>query len=323
MLNKNSAEKFADLSASADDAFARDVIEGLSHPQKTLPCRYLYDARGSDLFEQITELPEYYPTRIETGILGTHARDMVDGMPDDGVVVEFGSGSSRKTELLLDELPDTAGYIAIDVSPSALKQAAVRLTQRYPSLDIRPVVGDFSNVVKFPSDLRPRPKVGFFPGSTIGNLVPAQATRLLARFRDMLMPRGKLVVGVDLKKDPDTLVRAYNDSAGVTAAFNLNLLDRINREIGPSFDLDAFTHDAVYNSREGRVEMHLVSTRDQKFDVLGRHFAMRAGESIHTENSYKYTVDQFRSLAKCAGWEPSRTWLDGGKQFSVHELVAA
>lgn len=324
MLDKNAAEKRADISSAAEeDVFARDVIEGLSREQKTLPCRYLYDARGSDLFERITEQEEYYPTRVETGILSTHARDIVDGASADGVVVEFGSGSSRKTELLLNELPAGAAYVPIDVSPSALEEAAMRLGKRYPALDVRPVVADFSEPVQLPPDLRKRPKIGFFPGSTIGNLVPAQAERLLARFRKLLSSGGRLIVGVDLKKDPRTLIRAYNDSSGVTAAFNLNLLDRINREIEPAFDVDAFTHDAIYNAREGRMEMHLVCTRDQEFEIRGHRFGMRAGETIHTENSYKYTVDRFQEIARCAGWSPRQVWTDQAQRFSVHELLTS
>jgi dimethylhistidine N-methyltransferase len=322
MPKKNIAEKDADVSLASEDVFARDVIDGLSRPQKTLPCRYLYDDRGSDLFEQITELEEYYPTRTETAILADRAAELVKDLPADSVLIEFGSGSSRKTELLLDALPSGAAYVALDVSPAALKQAAARLAQRYPSLDIRPVVGDFSSPVKLPADLQARPKIGFFPGSTIGNLAPTQATGLLARFREMLSPHGRLIVGVDLKKDPATLIRAYNDDAGVTAAFNLNLLDRINREIEPVFDIDSFDHRAIYNAREGRVEMHLVSKRDQKFAVRGRRFTMQAGESIHTENSYKYTVDQFQALAQCAGWSGSQVWVDPEQRFSVHELAS-
>jgi dimethylhistidine N-methyltransferase len=303
------------------EIFARAVIDGLSRPQKTLPCRYFYDARGSDLFEQITALDEYYQTRTEAGILAAHARDMIRGMSADSVVVEFGSGSSRKTELLLEQLPDGAAYVPIDVSPDALAQAGTRLARRFPRLDIRPVIGDFSELSQLPSGLRERLKMGFFPGSTIGNLTPAEASRLLVRFKALLGTDGRLIIGVDLKKDKATLERAYNDARGVTADFNLNLLARINREIEPAFDLGAFTHAAHYNDREGRIEMHLVSRRDQSFEIRGHRFAMRAGETIHTENSYKYSVEQFQSLARCSGWNPLRVWTDPRDFFSVHELA--
>ena len=234
---------------------------------KTLPCRFFYDARGSELFEEITRLPEYYPTRTEAAILEAHAAEMADGVPDGGVLVEFGSGSSLKTEILLRQLPRLGAYVSIDVSDSALKDATARLAARFPTLDVRPIVGDFSYPVALPPDLAGRHKTGFFPGSTIGNLTPAEAGRLLRVFRRVLSPGGRLIVGVDLKKDARRLVLAYNDAAGVTAAFNLNLLARINRELGGNFDLDAFRHEAIYNPREGRIEMHLESMRDQEVTV--------------------------------------------------------
>ena len=310
-----------ELSREQDDVFARAVIYGLSRPRKTLPCRYFYDARGSDLFERITELAEYYPTRTEAGILAAHARDMTDSLSTGGVLVEFGSGSSRKTELLLDELPDGAAYVPIDVSPDALVQAQARLSLRFPGLDILPVVGDFSELSRLPGGLAARPKLGFFPGSTIGNLTPAMASRLLMRFKSLLSAGGRLIIGIDLKKDTTILERAYNDGAGVTRDFNLNLLARINREIEPVFDLSAFAHAAHYNAREGRIEMHLVSLRDQSFAIRGHRFAMRVGETIHTENSYKYSIPQFQALAGCSGWRPVRVWTDPDNQFSVHELA--
>ena len=310
-----------ELAREQDDEFARAVIYGLSRPQKTLPCRYFYDAHGSNLFERITELAEYYPTRTEAGILAAHAREMTDALPAGGALIEFGSGSSRKTELLLDEFSERAAYVPIDVSPDALAQARARLAQRYPGLDIWPIVGDFSQLPCLPHALKARPKLGFFPGSTIGNLTPADASRLLARFKSLLSSEGRLIIGIDLKKDRAMLERAYNDSSGVTAAFNLNLLARINREIEPAFDLGAFTHAAHYNDREGRIEMHLVSRNDQRFAILGHRFTMRAGETIHTENSYKYSVSQFQALARCSGWKPVRVWTDPDTLFGVHELA--
>jgi dimethylhistidine N-methyltransferase len=319
MLAKSQLERLRGLPRE-QEIFADAVIDGLSRSQKTLPCRYFYDARGSDLFEQITGLDEYYQTRTEASILAAHAQDTMHGMSSDSVLVEFGSGSSRKTELLLEQLPDGAAYVPIDVSPDALTEAGIRLARRFPKLDIRPVIGDFSELSQLPSGLRERSKIGYFPGSTIGNLAPAEAARLLSRFKALLGTASRLIIGVDLKKDKLTLERAYNDARGVTADFNLNLLARINREIEPAFDLGTFSHAALYNDREGRIEMHLVSRRDQSFEIRGHRFTMRGGETIHTENSYKYSVAQFQSLARCSGWKPMRVWTDARDLFSVHEL---
>jgi dimethylhistidine N-methyltransferase len=304
----------------AQDDFLAAVLDGLSRPQKSLPSRFFYDAEGSDLFEEITRLPEYYLTRAEISLLEDHAARIVNGLPADGVLVEFGSGSSLKTELLLRELPRGIHYAPIDVSPAALAEARARLAQRFPDLSVRPIVGDFFHLASLPGTLRQRPKLGFFPGSTIGNAPPAEAARLLSRFRSLLAPEGRLIVGVDLKKDVDVIERAYNDGAGVTARFNLNLLARINREIAAVLDLDAFEHRAFYNRREGRIEMHLVSRGDQSFEIGGHRFSLKAGETIHTENSYKYAVPQFQELARTAGWTPSGVWTDREGLFSVHEL---
>jgi L-histidine Nalpha-methyltransferase len=306
-----------------EDDFAAAVLDGLSRPLKTLPCRFFYDARGSVLFEEITLLPEYYPTRTETAILEAHAAHMAEGLPVGGVLVEFGSGSSLKTEILLHRLPQLGAYVCVDVSESALAAARERLAFRFPALDVRPIVGDFSRAVAFPADIADRPRTGFFPGSTIGNLTPVEAARLLQAFRAGLGTNGRLIVGVDLKKDARRLHLAYNDSRGVTAAFNLNLLARINRELAGTFDLTAFRHEAVYNPREGRIEMYLTSTRRQVAGVLGHSFYFGGGERIHTENSYKYTIAQFQDLARSAGWKPRRVWTDPDSLFSVHELVAS
>ncbi|MDQ8699460.1 L-histidine N(alpha)-methyltransferase [Hyphomicrobium sp. LHD-15] len=321
MLSNSQTKRLRADATGQRDAFVRAVVDGLSRPQKSLPCRYFYDARGSALFEKITELAEYYPTRTETGILTTYAREMMDGTSSDSVLVEFGSGSSRKTELLLRELPDHAAYVPIDVSTDALAAATARIARRFPRLDIRPMLGDFSELSRLPNDFKTRQKIGFFPGSTIGNLAPAEASRLLLRFKSLLSAEGRLLIGIDLKKDKATLESAYNDSLGVTADFNLNLLAHINREIEPVFDLESFRHAAHYNAREGRIEMHLVSRRDQRFEISGHRFTMRAGESIHTENSYKYSVEQFQTLARCSGWTPVRVWEDSEALFSVHELA--
>jgi dimethylhistidine N-methyltransferase len=321
MQTTNMRELLAERFSLFDHEFEAAVLDGLSRPQKTLPCRFFYDARGSELFEEITRLPEYYPTRTEAAILAESSRDMAEGVPDGSVLIEFGSGSSRKTELLLQELPRLGAYVMIDVSKSALDDAKSRLVVRFPALDVRAIVADFSYPVALPADLNDNHRAGFFPGSTIGNLNPVEAQRLLRVFRAVLSPGSRLIVGVDLKKDLSKLLPAYNDAAGITAAFNLNLLARINREITPAFDLDAFGHEAIYNSRDGRIEMHLVSLKDQDVVVGRRCFHFRHGETIHTENSYKYTVRQFQDLARAADWRPSRIWTDREGLFSVHELV--
>ena len=317
----NTRDLLSERYALVDDEFTPAVLHSLSRPQKTLPCRFFYDARGSELFEEITRLPEYYQTRTEAAILAAHASEMAENVPEGGVLVEFGSGSSRKTETLLQHLQQLRAYIMIDVSRSALEDARDRLAKRFPTLDVRPIVADFSDPVALPADLADSHRTGFFPGSTIGNLNPVEAQRLLRVFRGVLSPGSRLIVGVDLKKDLSVLLPAYNDAAGVTAAFNLNLLARINREIGPAFDLDAFRHEAIYNARDGRIEMHLVSTKDQTVSIADRRFHFRQGETIHTENSYKYTVRQFQDLARAADWLPSRVWTDVDALFSVHELL--
>jgi dimethylhistidine N-methyltransferase len=301
--------------------FAAGVIEGLSKPRKSLPCRFFYDSRGSELFEEITRLPEYYPARTEVAILDAHVGEIARGVPEGAVVVEFGSGSSRKTEILLSALRRPRAYVPIDVSKSALEGAKARLLERFPSLALHPIVADFAQPVALPPVLAKAEKLGFFPGSTVGNFPPIAASDLLRVMRGVLSPEGRLIIGVDLKKDARKLVRAYNDAAGVTAAFNLNLLARINRELDGTFDLDGFRHEAIYNPREGRVEMHLASTKDQAARVLGRFFRFLAGETIHTENSYKYSIGQFRELACAAGWLPGRVWTDDENLFSVHELI--
>lgn len=321
MANPNLRRRGETLPAT--DEFGQAVLDGLSKARKSLPCRFFYDATGSALFEQITELPEYYPTRTEAGILAANAREITNDIPANGVLVEFGSGSSLKTEILLRSLRRLRAYVFIDVSETALQGAAERLRRNFPRLDVRPIVGDFSNPTALPGDLVGARKTGFFPGSTIGNLTPPEAERLLQIFRAGLAPQGRLIVGVDLKKDPRRLVLAYNDAAGVTAAFNLNLLARINRELDGTFDLSAFRHEAVYNPREGRIEMHLESLRAQDVEVLGRPFRFRLSERIHTENSYKYSVHQFQQLAIAAGWSPRRVWTDADNLFSVHELLSA
>jgi dimethylhistidine N-methyltransferase len=316
------AEKYqpAELALAQDD-IGRVALAGLGRPQKSLPSYLFYDARGSELFEQITQLPEYYPTRTEAAILESGAADIACDTPPGSVLVEFGSGSSRKTEILLDALHDLAAYVPLDVSPSALDDAVARLARRYPTLPVFPMAGDFMAPLALPQRLRQKPCLGFFPGSTIGNFAPAEARHLLSGMARTLGAQGRLVIGVDLRKDLSILLPAYNDSAGVTAAFNINILVRLNRETGADFNPDRFIHRAIFNAAEGRIEMHLVSVQQQCVTILGRRFEFYAGETIHTENSYKYSIPQFQALAHRSGWTPRRVWTDPKRMFSLHELA--
>jgi len=302
------------------DEFAEAVLKGLSAPRKRLPCQYFYDAAGSKLFEEITRLEEYYPTRTEIAILRAHASSMARPTGRNAVLVEFGSGSSRKTELVLEALAAPRAYVPIDVSLSALTDAWGRLERRFPGLEIIPVNASFCTAL-LPAPVIPYGKLGFFPGSTIGNFDPPDAGRLLMHFARVLGSPSRLIVGVDLDKDPRRLEAAYDDAKGVTARFNLNLLQRINRELEGDFDVARFAHRAIYDQEFKRIEMHLVSRGRQTVRVLGRSFRFAAGESIHTENSYKYSVEQFRAIARGAGWQPAGLWMDANRDFSVHELV--
>lgn len=311
------------LEAPSDESeFAKALIAGLSARNKSIPCRFFYDAEGSRLFERITDLPEYYPTRTEISILRTYAREMAKLAPPGAVLVEFGSGSSTKTEILLDVMPDLHAYVPIDISPSALEDASDRIGMRFPGLRVIPIVGDFSHPLQLPPDLAGRPLLGFFPGSTIGNLSEDGARELLASMRSILGENGTLIIGADLKKDVRRLISAYDDAEGITAAFNLNLLRRANAELGADFDLDAFQHLATYDVRHGRIDMHLVSRVAQVVTVLRHRFRFVAGERIHTEHSHKYDIDGFRDLARSAGWLPLACWTDPEALFSVHILAA-
>lgn len=306
-------------SGAVDTEFVDAVLDGLSKPRKTLPCRYFYDARGSDLFEMITELPEYYLTRSEAVLLESNATDITRVIASRDVIVEFGAGSSRKMDALLKHVPRGVTFVPIDVSRHALIEARARLTSKFPDLAVRPIVDDFSSLCAFPGDLRMKRKLGFFLGSTIGNLDPEAATELLRGWRAALGPGAQLVVGADLLKAEKTLLHAYNDAAGVTKEFNLNILARINREIGPAFDLSAFQHSAVFNARQSRIEMHLVSLAPQSVRICGRSFKFATGESIHTENSYKHSPAAFRAVVEAAGWQIERMWTDG--LFSLYHLA--
>jgi dimethylhistidine N-methyltransferase len=307
----------------ATEEFRTAVLTGLSRPHKQIPSKFFYDAEGSRLFERICELDEYYPTRAETEILAEKAGAIASLLPRGVVLLEFGSGASVKVRLLLDALDRPACYVPIDISREHLLAAAESLSRDYPELAVSPLYADFTHPFRLPKTLPDGPRLGFFPGSTIGNFHPPEATRMLARFADRLGSAGWLLIGVDLKKDPRVLHAAYNDSTGITAAFNLNLLARINRELGGTFDLDGFRHRAVYDAEAGRIEMYLTSRHAQSARVDGRVFHFRAGESIHTENSYKYSLAEFRDLAVAAGYLPAAFWCDSQALFSVHLLTVA
>jgi L-histidine Nalpha-methyltransferase len=311
----------AELVAEATP-FARDVIAGLTARPKRLPPKYFYDAEGSRLFEAITELPEYYPTRTEIGILGAHARDIAKLLPEPTALVEFGSGSSRKARILLDAALAISAYVPVDISAQMLADEAMALRRAYPRLQVLPVAADFTQPFRLPPSLAGIERTGFFPGSTIGNFEPHEAGAFLRHARQMLGIGALLIIGIDLVKDVAVLNAAYDDPAGVTAKFNLNLLTRINRELGGGFDLASFSHEAFYNSERRRIEMHLASRKRQKVRVAGRTIEFRAGETIHTENSYKYTVESFGALARGAGFHPLAAWSDPQNYFSVQVLKA-
>ncbi|KDB10003.1 methyltransferase [Burkholderia sp. lig30] len=303
--------------------FARDLLAGLSRSPRSIPPKYFYDAAGSALFDRICELPEYYPTRAELAILRTHAADIVRRIGPGADIVEFGAGSLAKIRILLDAFaPDSAParYVPVDISAEHLHDSAGRLRAAYPWLDVAPLAADYTRAEQLlPLSATRRRRIGFFPGSTIGNFTLDEADRFL-RDAARLLRGGALLVGVDLVKDPDTLHRAYNDAQGVTARFNLNLLRRANAELGADFDLDGFAHRAFYDPPRQRIEMHLVSLREQTVRVLGRAFRFDAGEHIHTENSHKFTIDGFREVASRAGFEPGAVWTDAAGLFSVHWL---
>ncbi len=310
--------------AVKDDAkaFCDDVVAGLLADPKRVAPKYFYDETGSQLFQRITALPEYYPTRTETGILERHAGEIARLIPPGAAMVEFGAGSSAKTRILLRAAPHVFTYVPVDISGAYLTAEAAQLRADMPNLQVLPVVADFTRPFALPEELGNGPRVGFFPGSTIGNFEPHEANALLRHAATLLGPGALFIVGVDLVKDVDVLTAAYNDAAGVTAAFNLNLLTRINRELAGGFDLSAFRHRAWYNADQRRIEMHLVSLARQKVRACGKSFEFWRGETIHTENSYKYTVESFRSRALGAGWTHGTTYVDEKNYFSVHALRA-
>ncbi|MFZ4688834.1 MAG: L-histidine N(alpha)-methyltransferase [Polymorphobacter sp.] len=306
-----------------DDAaeFAAAVLSGLAQPQKIIPARFFYDRAGSELFEAITELPEYYPTRTEIGILTAHAGDVAAAIGPGRAVIEFGSGSSVKTPVLLRAIAPAA-YVPVDISAEFLQHSATALAAAFPGLTVIPVAADFTHPFRMPASIAALPKLGFFPGSTLGNLAPFAAIDLLRSFAATLGTGSWLLIGLDLAPGPGktaaVLEAAYDDAQGVTAAFNLNLLHRINRELGGTVNVDDFSHRAVWNAGLGRIEMHLVARCDTVFTAAGTSFGFDAGETIHTENSYKWTLPEARLMAHASGWVPTTDWTDAAGRFSLH-----
>ena len=301
-------------------AFAADAVAGLTAMPKRLPPKYFYDVAGSELFERITTLPEYYPTRCELGILRDHAADIAALIPQGAALIEFGSGASVKTRIVLGAAKGLAAYVPVDISADFLERQAVELRKEYPGVAMLPVAADFSTPFELPIAIKGMPRVGFFPGSTIGNFEPHEACTFMRQAGETLGPGALFIVGVDLVKDLRVLQKAYNDKQRVTAKFNLNLLTRINRELGANFDISAFEHHAFYNREKSRIEMHLASMKRQKVRLCGETIDFRAGETIHTENSYKYSVESFGAMARGSGWRPIEVWTDADKCFSVHAL---
>jgi len=309
--------KLVDKDASGvDPAFRADVIDGLSGPRKAIPARWLYDDVGSQLFEDITQVPEYYPTRAETEILRERADEFADLIADGSAVVEFGSGSSVKTPLLLEAIAPAA-YVPLDIAGDFLRSAAADLAAKFPDVPVYPVEADFMRRVELPSQVDNLPKLGFFPGSTIGNMVARTAVDLLRNMRATLGTGAQLLIGMDLIKDDAVLRAAYDDAGGVTARFNCNLLKRINRELDADIPLDQLHHEARWNDQRARVEMHLVADSDIDFTIAGETFSMGRGETIHTENSHKFGRRSANLLLLAGGWEPVERWLDGEGRFSL------
>ena len=298
------------------EAFRRDVLAGLAAPVPAVPARWLYDRRGSELFDAITRLPSYYPTRVETALLHKIMPEVAARIRGGAAVVEFGAGSATKTPILLEAIAPAA-YVPVDISGEYLEQSAAELQQSFPRLDVIPVVADFARPFGLPAGIEQLPRLGFFPGSTIGNFVPQSATDLLRQFRDLLGVGAQLLIGMDRVKPVERLIAAYDDPEGVTAEFNFNLLERINRELDGNIALDAFRHEARWNDMLSRIEMHLVATRDVEFMVSGERFRFREGSSIHTENSHKYGLRGGRMLLLAGGWTPVVEWTDDAGDFAL------
>ena len=308
---------------SAD--FLAEVVAGLSSSPRTLPCKFFYDERGADLFLKICELPEYYITRTETELLRRYAPEISESIGENAALIGFGTGAGTKTRMLLEQLRNPIAYIPVDISKQRLIDSAVELSRRMPALEILPVCADYLQELQFPKPLRkPDHMAVFFPGSTIGNLEPLVAADFLRKVCQLCGESGGLIIGVDLRKDRQILEAAYNDSAGVTAEFNLNLLARANRELGADFDLARWKHRAVYNESEGRIEMHLVSAGEQRVHLGDREFVFADGEKIITEFSYKHTIEGFTRLAASAGFrEASRVWTDPNRWFAIFHFAVA
>src|SRR5258707_3915446 len=303
-------------------AFAGDVIGNLSQQPKRLSPKYFYDATGSELFEQITVLPEYYPTRTELGILRDRGDAIAAIIPEGAALVEFGAGASTKVRLLLERC-NFGAYVPVDISGDFLNAQADALRKDFSGLDVYSVAADFTAPFALPVAIAGMPKVGFFPGSTLGNFEPHEASAFLRSAREILGDGAQMIIGVRLEKDERVLYDDYNDSAGVTERFNLNVLVRINRELGGNFYISAFTHRSIYNRERHRIEMHLISRKAQSVRVLGHNFSFRPGESIHTESSYKYSLERFTALARGADWQVRESWTDKAGMFSVHALAAS
>ncbi|MBB3764672.1 L-histidine N(alpha)-methyltransferase [Sphingomicrobium lutaoense] len=301
---------------AVDPAFRRDVLDGLKARHRAIPARWLYDRRGSELFDEITRLDSYYPTRTETGIMTRHAAAIAEKTGTGGALIEFGAGSVTKTPLMIRALkPDH--YVPIDISGDYLRDSAEKLKGDFPGLAVDPVEADFTGHVELPAEIEGLKRTGFFPGSTIGNFVPRSATDLLRHFRDILGDHAKLIIGLDRIKPIDRLRRAYDDAEGVTAAFNRNLLTRINRELEGNIPVELFRHEARWNEMLGRIEMHLVATRALDFTVEGEAFHFDEGDTIHTENSHKYGPRGGRTLLLAGGWTPIAEWTDEDEDFAL------
>jgi L-histidine Nalpha-methyltransferase len=299
-----------------DPAFRADVLNGLSEPIPAIPARWFYDRRGSELFDEITRLPAYYPTRIETALLETRMPEIARLAAPSCAVIEFGAGSATKTPILLREVQPKA-YVPIDISGDYLRESADVVDRDFPDIAVFPVEADFTKEVQLPATIDGLPRLGFFPGSTIGNFVPQSATDLLRHFRQILGTGARLLIGMDRVKGVERLIAAYDDPEGVTAEFNLNLLRRINRELDADIPIDAFRHQARWNDMLGRIEMHLVANRDVEFTIEGKRFFFRNGQSIHTENSHKYGPRGARLLLLAGGWTPIAEWTDEDEDFAL------
>ncbi|PHS79518.1 MAG: L-histidine N(alpha)-methyltransferase [Rhodospirillaceae bacterium] len=322
MDSETAAASFADVRPDLE-IFLSEALAGLGATPKTLPSKYFYDDHGSVLFEQICELPEYYVTRVEMALLKDIADDAATEIGPGARIIEYGTGSSEKINILLSALDNPAAFVGVDISGTALQGVTQELAKRFPALAVHAVCADFTQPFDLPDIAGPGRKVVFFPGSTLGNFAPDQALEFMANAASIAGPGGGMLIGIDLKKDEAVLNAAYNDAQGVTAQFNLNLLRRLNTECGADFDLDTFSHKAFYNADAGRIEMHLVSQCAQVVSLGGQSITFAKGETIHTENSYKYSVCEFQELSRRAGFEPLHGWTDSEQMFSLHYLSVA